>query len=153
MRAWAQAAAREAGLKPSELVKMEEKLAAGPAALPALLSGGGGGGGGGSAGGKSAAASRWKKAGLQTRMQLRAVDAFEDKTNQRPSDSDWRVWAYRDWPVWQCGSPIPDLDLAEKRAKRSIQVTPGKTLPRTPSQRPSLRPRVNGRVNGHVTAA
>ena len=143
MRAWAQAAAREAGLKPSELVKMEEKLAAGPAALPALLSGGGGG----SAGGKSAAASRWKKAGLQTRMQLRAVDAFEDKTNQRPSDSDWRVWAYRDWPVWQCGSPIPDLDLAEKRAKRSIQVrkpSPGKSFPAHLA---------NGRVNGHVTAA
>ena len=117
---------------------MEEKLAAGPAALPALLSGGGAGSG--SAGGKSAAASRWKKAGLQTRMQLRAVDAFEDKTNQRPSDSDWRVWAYRDWPVWQCGSPIPDLDLAEKRAKRSIQV-------RKPSRTTAaLRPRVNGRV-------
>ena len=118
---------------------MEEKLAAGPAALPALLSGGGAGGSG-SAGGKSTAASRWKKAGLQTRMQLRAVDAFEDKTNQRPSDSDWRVWAYRDWPVWQCGSPIPDLDLAEKRAKRSIQV-------RKPSRTTAaLRPRVNGRV-------
>ena len=73
-------------------------------------------------------------------MQLRAVDAFEDKTNQRPSDSDWRVWAYRDWPVWQCGSPIPDLDLAEKRAKRSIQV-------RKPSRTTAaLRPRVNGRV-------
>lgn len=107
-------AARDAGIKPSELRKMEARAKAAanapPANAAAILTSA-----------PADAKSRWKRAGLQTRMQLNVVAAIQDTTGQRPSDSDWKDWSYRDWPVWACGQPVQDLAWAEARAKTSIK--------------------------------
>jgi hypothetical protein len=50
------------------------------------------------------AAQLWRTAGRK----VRAVQAFDDRTGQRPSDANEDEWLYRDWPVWQCGAPIFD---------------------------------------------
>ena len=120
-------AAREAGVKPKALKKMEQRAKE----VQAL--------GGGRFGGMSAvdlltssdnsAGARWKRAGVQTRMQLAVTDAFKDNTGRRPSDRDWKEWTFRDWPVWQCSAPIRDLEKAEARAKKSITVYAAAVLP------------------------
>jgi hypothetical protein len=119
------AAAREVGVKPSELKKMEARaqaaIAAGSlgsvAAVEVLTSG------------DTSARGRWKRAGVQTRMQLAVMDAFTDSTGRRPSDMAWKEWVFRDWPVWQCSKPTRDLAVAEARARKSIMIFVGVVLP------------------------
>lgn len=121
------AAAREVGIKPSELRKMEaraqEAIAAGSSlgsfAAVDILTGGE----------DTSARGRWRRAGVQTRMQLAVVDAFRDNTGRRPSDMEWKEWVFRDWPVWQCSKPTRDLAVAEARAKRAIAVFAVAVLP------------------------
>ncbi len=119
------AAAREVGVKPSELKKMEANakiaIAAGSlgsgVAVEVLTSG------------DTSARGRWKRAGVQTRMQLAVMDAFRDSTGKRPSDMAWKEWVFRDWPVWQCSKPTRDLAVAEARARKSIIIFVAAVLP------------------------
>lgn len=120
------AKAREAGVKPKELEKLKKTLTAGDTPVgdgPLRRSSSGVNPGG------IGAAALWRRAGNKTIMQLAVVDAFKDTTGKRPSDEHWKEWAFRDWPVWQCGKRITDLAEAERRARKSIKVYAAAVLP------------------------